>query len=80
MNTNCIVCNAEVKNWDEAYSHGEEKIHPIGGTVFRTYGHYGSTVFDPMDGSYLEIVVCDDCLTTRKDRSYLSIDGGHLAE
>ena len=70
MKTNCIVCNAEVENWDGVYPDNESQIHPIGGTVFRTYGHYGSTVFDPMDASYLEIVVCDTCLASRMNRTY----------
>jgi hypothetical protein len=35
---------------------------PAEGTAFQSQGHYGSTVFDPMDGSYIEINVCDDCL------------------
>ena len=74
MKTNCIVCNTEVENWDEAYPDNESQIHPIGGTVFRTYGHYGSTVFDPMDASYLEIVVCDECLKTRMTSTYPGVD------
>lgn len=39
----------------------------MGGTAFRIYGHYGSTVFDPMDGSSLEIVICDECLELRME-------------
>ncbi|KAB8186889.1 hypothetical protein FH608_046210 [Nonomuraea phyllanthi] len=41
---------------------------PSGATTFTTTGHYGSTVFDPMDGSRLDVNVCDDCLTARRDR------------
>ena len=74
MKTNCIVCNTEVENWDEAYPDNEPQIHPILGTLFRTYGHYGSTVFDPMDGSYLEIVICDECLKTRMVSTYAGFD------
>jgi hypothetical protein len=70
MNINCIVCDAEVDNWDAAYPETSTVVHPIGGTVFRTYGHYGSSVFDPMDASYLEVVVCDPCLKDRLNRTY----------
>jgi hypothetical protein len=56
MNINCIVCDVELENWG-VYP-DKTVVHPIGGTVFRTYGHYGSTVFDPMDASYLEVLVC----------------------
>ena len=38
---------------------------PNDGLYFVTYGHYGSTFFDPMDGSCMEIVVCDDCLRNK---------------
>lgn len=42
--------------------------HPSGGVVFRGYGNYGSTVYDPVRGysgsrsEHLEINICDDCL------------------
>lgn len=74
MKTNCIICDKEVKNWDQAYPEGNTKIHPIGGTVFKTYGHYGSTVFDPMDATYMEIVICCDCLKPRTQHTYISVD------
>ena len=77
MKTNCIVCDVEVENWDEAYPEDEPQVHPIDGTVFRTYGHYGSTVFDPMDASYLEVVVCDKCLKSKIDRTYRGVNKKH---
>lgn len=80
MKTNCIICDTEVENWDEAYPERKETIHPIGGTVFRTYGHYGSTVFDPMDASYLEIVICDPCLKDRLNRTYEGVNSVYQAE
>ena len=73
MKTNCIICSKEVENWDEAYPEGNV-IHPIDGTVFKTYGHYGSTVFDPMDASFMEIVICCDCLKPRTQHTYISVD------
>ena len=80
MKTNCIVCNTEVDNWDIAYPEDKIQVHPIGGTVFRTYGNYGSTVFDPMDASYLEIVVCDACLNSRTERTYSGVNEQYRAE
>lgn len=73
MKHNCIVCAAEVDNWDAVYP-DKDAVHPIGGTVFRTYGHYGSSVFDPMDASYLEIVVCDECLNGRLAHTYEGVN------
>jgi hypothetical protein len=80
MKTNCIVCNTEVDNWDIAYTENKMQVHPVGGTVFRTYGHYGSTVFDPMDASYLEVVVCDECLRSRMERTYGGVNEAYRKE
>jgi hypothetical protein len=51
----CIVCDRELTNID-----GPNQ--PSNGIAFSTPGHYGTTVFDPMDGSRLEINVCDPCM------------------
>lgn len=56
----CFVCGQEL---EEVLP---ETGTPYRGTLFQTRGHYGSTFFDPMDGSYLELVVCDDCLERKK--------------
>lgn len=45
--TECIMCKMNVDD---------------NGTYFRSLGNYGSTVFDPMDGSYLDIIICNGCL------------------
>ena len=60
----CIACGRELKQvFDEAATN-----QPYAGTAFRTHGHYGSTAYDPMDGHYLEINICDLCLVTHRDR------------
>ena len=41
-----------------------------GGVSFHTHGNYGSTVFDPMNGTYLEIYICDDCLLDNKEKMH----------
>lgn len=58
----CIICNKELENLFE------DENHPAGGTSFITYGHYGSTAFDPMDGTYLEINICDECIQKNKNK------------
>ena len=57
----CIVCD---KSLDKIID-----FQPSGGLHFFTYGHYGSAVFDPMDGSTLNIFVCDNCLSQKKDKT-----------
>lgn len=54
----CIVCKEPLKNL--MYPEGNQPLGGLG--FFRTYGHYGSSEFDPMDGSFLCINVCDICL------------------
>lgn len=76
---NCIVCSVELENWGYVYPN-KKVVHPIDGTVFRAYGNYGSTVFDPMDASYLDVVICDRCLTDRMDRAYKGVNEEYRAE
>jgi hypothetical protein len=63
----CFVCASQMKNWSYKRDDGSQSVHPIDGIAFSTYGHYGSTVFDPMDGSRLEIAICDECITSKQD-------------
>lgn len=75
---NCIMCSVELENWDVYPT--KTVVHPIGGTVFRTYGNYGSGVFDPMDASYLEIVICNKCLKDRMEHVYEGVNEEYRAE
>jgi len=59
----CIACGKVLRNVTD-----DSVNQPYEGTAFTSAGHYGSTVFDPMDGSYLEIIVCDECLVAHRDR------------
>jgi hypothetical protein len=56
----CIRCGRELKSAVLP----DDGNQPRAGTVFTTHGHYGSTVFDETDGSFLEIPVCDLCVLT----------------
>jgi hypothetical protein len=63
----CIVCGDELcgAGWEGSEPYCNQ---PSGGTGFDTEGHYGSTVFDPMNGNTLSISVCDDCLVTASEQ------------
>lgn len=58
---NCMVCG---KKPEKVYEDHEDL--PYGATLFTSHGHYGSTFFDPMDGSTIEIAICDSCLSENK--------------
>ena len=58
----CIVCKTELENLPSG-----EINHPRDGVVFTSRGNYGSQVFDPMDATYLEINVCDPCVTAARE-------------
>jgi hypothetical protein len=63
----CIVCN---KRLDNTFAQ-EGNVQPMDGLRFRTYGHYGSTVFDPVTtGESLVIAVCDACILENHNRIY----------
>lgn len=66
MKHNCFSCDREL----EQFEWSDSDPHPSDGLHFRTYGHYGSTVFDPMDGSkFLDIVICDLCILENLNRA-----------
>jgi hypothetical protein len=54
----CIVCDYQP---DIAYN-GCEINQPYKATTFLSRGHYGSTFFDPLNGTIIEVNVCDECL------------------
>lgn len=54
----CIVCKRAL----EAVGSGSQN-HAGDANEFRAHGQYGSRIFDPMDGTYLAINICDDCVT-----------------
>jgi hypothetical protein len=64
----CIVCGEQLYNVVD-----EVTNQPYEGTAFTTGGHYGSTVFDPMDGTYLELNICDECLVKARDKCQVLI-------
>lgn len=54
----CIKCGVALES-----ATVDSVVQPLNGLAFTSYGHFGSTVFDPMDGTTLEICICDECLT-----------------
>jgi hypothetical protein len=68
----CIRCGVLPESVDP----GRGDNQPYAATAFSTGGHYGSTVFDPMNHERLEINVCDPCLrVVARDRLVLHYDG-----
>lgn len=55
----CIACGAKLESAAPDSGQGNQ---PSDGLCFHTPGHYGSTEFDPMDGSVLEVSICDACV------------------
>lgn len=53
----CVACHAELANIMAG-----EGVQPDDGLAFSTSGHYGTTVFDPMDDTMLIAIICDGCL------------------
>ena len=53
----CICCRRDLKDLGTGSPN-----HASDANAFISYGQYGSRLFDPMDGSYLEVNICDQCL------------------
>jgi hypothetical protein len=64
----CIVCDKELENYVEEIA--SESIGVVyGATIWRSYGNYGSTIYDPMSGDeFLEVCICDECLKKKHEK------------
>lgn len=58
--TPCIICKKELQNIFDGTNYVEHQ--PDDALTFTADGHYGTTAFDPMDGTYLLINICDSCI------------------
>lgn len=68
----CIVCNRALLNVVE-----DADNQPEDGTALWTWGHYGSTAFDPMDGQTLEFNICDPCLLSKANEGKVLLGRTH---
>jgi len=67
----CIICNRELDSI-MGPSEFDEGHTPYNGTIFTTYGHYGSTIFDEMGESRLCLTICDPCIVEKSKLILLS--------
>lgn len=67
MIPSCIICKKQIKPLYE----GEHT--PEYATTFHTSGHDGSGLFDPMDGSFLQINICDNCLAAAAEQDLVLV-------
>lgn len=58
----CIVCKKPLRSVHSGFAN-----HADDANSFRAHGQYGSTVFDPVDGTYLEVNICDGCIIAAAD-------------
>lgn len=74
----CIVCGRTLENATRMPDGtGLNYNQPSEGLAFRSHGAYGSTAFDPMDGHYLEINICDTCLLIAMGKQIVAIGKDH---
>lgn len=69
MSVPCIICNKALPHAFDLDDHNQ----PYGGICCQASGQYGCTVFDPMDGSYLEFNICDECLVNKANAGVILI-------
>lgn len=69
----CLVCGCELAHAilnDEQSSRRLRPNQPAFGIAFDSPGHYGSQVFDRLEGTdWLQIAVCDKCILEHADRT-----------
>lgn len=72
----CIVCKKNLEPSDPRPEEMglEQSLLPYAGLQFTSYGHYGGTLFDPMDGSRLAVNICDDCLHKAGQDGHVLVD------
>lgn len=58
----CVICNTTFEDAIPGTEDHPVENQPYMGTVFCSYGQYGSTVFDSMNSHFLELNICDKCL------------------
>lgn len=62
----CIICGIKLYRENEDYI-----AQPRNGVVCSTHGNYGSTAYDPLDGTSLVFNICDPCLRMTRDNKML---------
>ena len=65
----CIKCGRYLQEVFEGHTENQ----PQDGVCATIPGNYGSTKFDPFDGSYLEICLCDPCLVEARERGHVLV-------
>ncbi|PLS23767.1 hypothetical protein BLI708_10295 [Bifidobacterium imperatoris] len=50
-------------------NHDDNDLLPMGAIEMTSYGHYGTTFFDPCDdGTQVAALICDECMEERSSR------------
>lgn len=62
----CIICGHRLRNVTQ-----DVENQPEEGIACISHGNYGSTVFDPMDGTFLEFNICDECLKLKGEQGVI---------
>jgi hypothetical protein len=65
----CIICKKWLKTEREDNDDRCTSIFPVyDGVLCRSYGNFGSTLYDPMHGGdFLQFAICDKCLDENGD-------------
>lgn len=68
MKRKCIICEKKLKNAIDGSLEHKISDPPNEAISFTSTGNYGSKLYDNINiNEYLEIVICDNCLHSKKD-------------
>jgi hypothetical protein len=67
----CLVCERDLEIEKDIKYTGSSIPIVYDATIWRSYGNYGSKLFDPLNKiEFLEACVCDSCLIKKKNLIY----------
>ncbi|NMM98074.1 hypothetical protein G1C97_1023 [Bifidobacterium sp. DSM 109959] len=67
----CLICGKAISLLDAdlfAEDSNDRSFLPNGAMELCSYGHYGTTFFDPCDGTQVAALICDECMEERSSR------------
>ncbi|PJM80114.1 hypothetical protein [Bifidobacterium scaligerum] len=67
----CLICGKSISLLDADLfdeDSNDKSFLPNGAMELCSYGHYGTTFFDPCDGTQVAALICDECMEERSSR------------
>jgi len=74
----CVVCGRVLQPVFADFATESGYVQPDDANTLSTTGTYGSTVFDPVDGTELHLNICDPCMVTAIEAGRTNLPSDYL--